>query len=539
MKDLKKISEVIRNTPKNGKSELERFPHFKGEKTRTLLSGIMSESFQSDVDASNAIYEKPDKSKKNYLMLKSRLKKRMIEETFFINPVNKKRSPYESHLNDSYRKLSIAKGFLSAGLRQEAMEIVKTLFQEALHFRFTEIILSTARMLRYHASLQGTRKELESYDTLIEETKKELAAEILSDKIIEEMNLEARFSYSNRRELVKVLTDQYARLKSMAATHRSHTLQLNTFRIGIRYNEYIQDFNGMISVCEACEKYLDDNPQFRQDSRYAEMALFKMDACLHLQDYVRGREYASVCISYFRKGYPNWFVFMECYFLLCLQTRNYEASIAVFREVTKHAKFRNVNPERKEKWKLFEAYLNFVVPAGLADKNFRLYKFVNEVPIYNRDKKGYNVSILIAQFILLLNMGDHDRLALKRDSFRLYFKRYVKRKFNYRSYYFSKMLMTVLRYNFNPEKTRKIAQKFLLHLKTRKGKYHGDLETLEVIPYEQLWNEVLHRLEVNNKGSRYFISPVAKPGRVKKIPSRNLLAALRYKSSVQVEAGQA
>lgn len=535
MKDLIKISEVLVKSKKNVKKTVPLFDHIHGKKSMQLLKGVISDKFVSDGEASRAIYNGPDKPDKKFLMLKSRLRKKMIEETFFLNPYNKNRSPYESCLNESYRNLSIAKTFLSVGMRKEAMDVIKPLFVQSRFYKITDIILSAARMLRYNASLQGTSEELTRYDIIIEETKKELFAEIESEMIVEDLNIETRFSYSNRNDLVKRTKEKYDKLVGLSGIYQSHVLRLNTFRLGIRYFEHIRDYKGIIRVCEDCEAYLSANPQFYQNSRYAEMALFKMDACLHLQNYEKGKEYAEVCIGYFNKGFHNWFVFMEYFFLLSLQTRNYEQALKIFREVTKHPKFKNVAPERREKWKLFEAYMNFGVPAELADSEYKLYKFINEVPIFNRDKKGYNLSIMIAQFLLLLKMKDHDRLLLKQDSFTLYFKRYVKKKYNYRSYYFSKMLLIILRSNFNAGKTQSLSNKYLQKLKARNERYHGNLESLEVIPYEQLWSEVLKKLELNAEGSRYFIQPVARRGRKKVKISKNMAAAIRFKAQSKQE----
>jgi|GEM_PF-563091 len=537
MKDLKKMSEVFVKSPKSETKKIKLFDHIQGKKSQKLLKGLIMDSYRNDSDASKAIYKLADKPEKKFSMLKGRLKKKMVDEVLHLKTHSKKRSPYEAALNEAYRNLSISKTLLTVGMRAEAMEVVRLLFQEAVRYRFTEVILSAARMLRYNASLQGTGEELLIYDKAAENARLELDAEIESEKVMEDLNLEIRFSYSNRQDLLNRISVQNERLKALTGRFQSHVLRLNSYRIGIRYFEYNRNFRGMIEVCEACEQYIDANPQFRQNSRYAEMALFKMDACLHLQDYRKGQEYASVCLRYFNRGYPNWFVFMEYFFLLCLQTRNYESSIKIFRDVTSHAKFRNLTPERKEKWKLFEAYLNFAVPLELADPDFKLYKFINEVPIYNKDKKGYNVSILIAQFMLLLNMKDMDRLLLKKDSFNSYFSRYINKNVNYRSYYFAKMLMIVLRYNFNPLKSRAISQKFLVKLKARTNRYRGDLESLEVIPYEQLWKEVISRLESLNAGSKYFNAP-QKTKKPKKQLSKNLLAAMRYKSAGDLVPGQ-
>jgi hypothetical protein len=538
MKELKKISDVLGGSSKMEKRQVRLFDHIQGEKTQKLLKGVITENFRNDMEAARSVYDwpgKPEKPDKKFLMLKSRLRKKMVEEILLLNPHNKKRSPYESALNEAYRNLSIAKTLLSVGMRKEAMEIVRILYQEAQQYRLTEILLCTARMLRYNASLSGTVEDLILYDRVIGETRDELDAEMYSEKVMEELNLETRFSYSNRKDLLKRIYRRYSKLQALAARYKSHILRLNSFRIGIRYYEFMQDFKGMIGTCEAGEKYINDNPQFKQDARYAEMALFKMDACLHLQDYELGSKYASVCLMHFSRGYPNWFVFMEYYFLLSLQTGKYEAALEIFKEVTHHVRFRQVNPERKEKWRLFEAYLNFALPDDLADRNFKVNKFINEVPIYNRDKKGYNVSILIAQFILLLSRKDYDHLLSKRDSFKSYFSRHIRREYNYRSYYFFKMLMVAFRYDFNREKTDQIAQKFLVKLKSRNNRYHGDLESLEVIPYEQLWNEVVQLLKNYPDLPKSKVVAIRKKGRAKKKLSKNMQAALRYKALAKLE----
>ena len=57
------------------------------------------------------------------------------------------------------------------------------------------------------------------------------------------------------------------------------------------------------------------------------------------------------------------------------------------------------------------------------------------------------------------------------------------------------MLETIFKYNFNYEKTKEVSAKFFNRLKDKAGHYNGDVESLEVIPYEELWSQIMARLK--------------------------------------------
>jgi hypothetical protein len=232
-----------------------------------------------------------------------------------------------------------------------------------------------------------------------------------------------------------------------------------------------------------------------QRVRLAEMALFKMDSCLAIRDNKNGLQYALQCEKYFNPGHINWLIFREYDFLLSMHMGNYSRALHLFYEVTEHPRFTEQNPERLEKWKIFEAYLNYVLPVQLPKKSFKLFKFLNEVPVYTKDKKGYNFAILVAEIILLIETDDMDKLINIAEPFRVYVSRYVSRKNNLRSYYFARMLLVLFKYHFASEKSEQIGKKFLDRLIRITSYYNGNLESIEVIPYDVLWTLLLKKLK--------------------------------------------
>jgi hypothetical protein len=216
---------------------------------------------------------------------------------------------------------------------------------------------------------------------------------------------------------------------------------------------------------------------------------------LHLRDFKTGTNAANQCQKLFNIGNLNWLIYLETYFLLCLQTNHYPKAKRIWTEVIKNKNFDSYPLDRKEKWKMYEAYLNYIyIDDDLNIKKFNLYKFLNEVPIYSKDKAGYNVSILIAQILLLLKESEYDKIISRAESLKMYVSRHVKRENSPRTYYFLKMLLVMIKYDFDPDKTKQIAQKFQDRMEEKGAK--GEIEEMEIIPYDTLWKQVLNMLEM-------------------------------------------
>jgi len=95
----------------------------------------------------------------------------------------------------------------------------------------------------------------------------------------------------------------------------------------------------------------------------------------------------------------------------------------------------------------------------------------------------------------LLDEGNFDMLLNRADSYKIYFKRYVSKQINYRTYYFVKMIETIFRFNFYYEVIKERAQEYYDHLTDKEGFFKGDIETLEFVPYEDLWSHIMLRLK--------------------------------------------
>jgi hypothetical protein len=455
-----------------------------------LLKGILSGNYDTDNEAATDLY-KSDSRNKGYLMLKSRIKDRFISNIFQVDPLKRQKiSKYHYYFILTHKYLTAGQLMITLALSQEGEKILKQGLRMAKIHQFSGLIVFAARLLQSRAGFQGTRKEVNYYSRLIEENLEIYAAELESDKMRDDLNIDFRqsFSLQNKAKLLKY----WKRINFLNERFNNHVLKINKARIGAKYFETIGDFRALINVCDDAEKYMLTQSQFYELPRHREFSISKLEASLLLKDYELGRKNAEVAMSLFANNINALIVF-EYFVLLCIHSKNYIKAWELFDSALANPLFDSYPMERKEKWKLFEAYLGFIAPQP--KRKFKLFKFLNEVTVYSKDKRGLNVSIMIAQIILLLDEGNFDMLINKADSFKIYFRRYVTRHINYRTFYMVKMLEVMFRYNFDYKKVKDISDKFYIRLSDKKGHYKGNIESLEIIPYEELWKQILERLK--------------------------------------------
>ena len=161
-------------------------------------------------------------------------------------------------------------------------------------------------------------------------------------------------------------------------------------------------------------------------------------------------------------------------------------------------------PEKYQSWLIKEAYVNILIAFGKVDKevlkaypprNFKLSKFLNEVPKYSSDKKGQNTSILIAQMLLLLIDKKYDKILDRLDALNQYCHRYLKNDDTLRANCFIKMLLKLPDADYHPLRVARYVTKFQKKLKNKPRTFSNQFFQSEIIDYEILWEFVIEFLE--------------------------------------------
>jgi hypothetical protein len=237
------------------------------------------------------------------------------------------------------------------------------------------------------------------------------------------------------------------------------------------------------------------------------MAVFKVHKviCLTmLGQYVEALQLNTEVVQAEIEGSRNWFLHLDNQMLVSLKATNYQFAYEAAAKLYSNKNFAAMPESIKESWTLLAAYLILAdrnQPINLDIQlekvlNFRLNKFLNQVPNYSKDKKGLNVPILIAQFLFLLQAKEFDEAHNKLIALRKYrVKHFNTEDGYYRTQLFIRMLCSVAGTSFT--KTvflKKTSDMIKTVAQIPKG--HPDQHfKIEIIPYEVLWQWVLNCLD--------------------------------------------
>jgi hypothetical protein len=476
----------------------------KDSKFNEFYDGLVNERFATDDQAADFLYSTTPLDDK-YRQLKSRFSKRLLNTLFFLDANDPSFSDYHRAHYSCNKNWALVRILLGNGARLSAIKVTKKTMKVAQTYRFSDMLLSCARVMMSHSSMQGNEREYEKYADIADEARKNLVAEMRAEELFQRLTIKFAKSASVKVELVDVADSYLEEIRSMIEDCDSYSLHWYYYQIWILSRQIRGDFAGTVEVCEKAEQFLEENPPFNQQKNLAHIALIKLNCFLQLRDYENGRLNAEKCMQLFEEGKQSWFVFLEYYFMLAMHTENYINAAGIYLKVVNHSRFQYTSETRQEKWKIFEAYLNYIFETEGLDRSllnnnkkrkFRLLKFLNEVPTFSKDKKGFNVAILIIQILYLLEKGEFDAIINRSEALNVYCSRYLRKDDSFRSSCFIKMLLVMEKEDFRFDRTRQMAQKYFNKMEEFSRQEGHEVQDWEVIPYETLWQKVLNRLRV-------------------------------------------
>jgi hypothetical protein len=463
-----------------------------GLKYQRLIEGLTRQSWESDDEARQDLYGQKAGAK-TFEMLKSRAKERLISMIF----MSENQKNFTSTLDKAY--FNCCKAFLTGVLLFNKSKLssghdqLKGALKLAREFQFHSLEILILGQLRKLASFTGSEKLYYKYLQELRHVHDIVKAELEAEDLDFELQVFLVKSVQISSDWLKILENNYSKMILLKETFSTNSIIHSYYRIAIRYFQAKEDYKRAIELCEELQKYYVDNPRFFVKLKVARAVLNKLYCALYLKDYKAGNDYAKECELYIEEDSLNWLIFKENHFLLCMHTAQFAKASEIYNQVLQNPTFSSYPTANIEKWRIYEAYLEYATQLDplVNRRKFNISKFLNEVPVYSKDKSGYNLSIIISQILLSIKTHDLSRVIDRAEPLKIYLSRYVKKDRNPRSYYFLKMLEVMIRYEFSAEKTEQIADKFFQKL-LQSG--HSGPESSEVIPYEWLWTDLLGRL---------------------------------------------
>jgi len=468
---------------------------------------------EGDEDAAQMLFGKSSRSVA-YRKLKSKLKVRLLNTVFFIDQKKSKYNEREMAHAACWKEWAAVKILLSRGLTDVAIDISKKVLRQARHFEFLELTLHVCKVLRMHyATRDANAQQYEHYNALYKETTKAWALENQAEEYYSILANTFIQSKENRPEITDQ-AEQFCR-ELERATENCETVRFVRFygflRLVVVMNRH--QYEDALAICEAALQILESKP-FLSRSAMSSFIYQKLVCYTQLKMYELGRQEAERGLKLERPGSFNWFKNRELSLILALHARRYQEAFELFRQATGHTRFKRQSQLQLENWKIYEAYIYYLVYLGKVctkhlDKqpSFRLGKFLNEVPIYSRDKRGMNIPILIIQVLFNIAKGRYERALDSIEAVDKYRTRYLRREDTYRSNCFISMLITIPIAGFHKVGVERKAARFRKRLDKLPLRAARQEHEIEIIPYEHLWEMALESLHLRMyapRGNRKF-----------------------------------
>lgn len=496
MEDLRElvylIDQLQHRQPKTKALLLE-----KGSLMHKLHAGIANSKFSTDEEAEKFLYPEGGSAGK-YRKLKSLFRERLLASVISLDTETSDLTDYQKAYYRCHRQWLVVKILAAHNANNVAVVLATKLLAQTQQYEFTLLAMDISSYLRFHHGLRGSgSKKFEELHAIFHQQKKIYEAE----NEAEERYTLLMASYVNSKSadsgIAVLATDYYQEIAVWLQSYYSYRLHLYGRLLGLVRFSALHLYELTLLYCIECIDF------FRQKQYFAKVPLQifsyqKLICHLQLQQFEEAETAFAYSIQFLEEGTFNWFKQQELRVQLYYHTAQYQAGSALISDIMSHPRFQFQPENVKEIWRIFEAYAAFLDVIGKTKSQqngqFKLSKFVNETPIFSKDKSGLNVAILIIRVLHLLQQKKYSRLLDEMDGIQQYNYRYLKGSNTVRSFIFIKFLLQIANSQFDKIEINK---KVLL-LKDGLTKIRANFDSqdyeLEIIPYESLWEMVVEML---------------------------------------------
>lgn len=486
---------------------------WKDEKPKAhFFQGLINNGFEEDDQAAFMLLQK-SKTSPSYKKLKKELKKDLINRLFLFDLSHSKYSDRQKAYHSCYKDWAAIKILLGQNAWTSVRKLCIKVYKMALQYEFSEIVADVARILRlYYGTREGNIKAYQKYAEVFDYFR------TLRDReeFVEGLYTELVVAYVNKRSDGQVIQNKayeyFKLIENDLATYDSYWLRLCGYLIQLFIFSSVKDQEGTLSVCNEAIAFF-NKKTYKANIAMQVFLYQKMVSFAELNDYESGKSAAQQGMQIVAEGTGNWFKYQEWFFLFSMHTGDYKVAFFGFLKVKNHKKFKFLPDNNKELWRIYEAYLFLLwktkrlghgQKAVSHFKDFKTGRFFNALPVFERDKRGMNIPILIAQIMLMLINRNYHKANGRIEAINKYCSRYLTKNETFRSNSFIKMLIQIPTAGFHRVAVERKAKKYLKNLWiVPYGMSNQNLE-IEIIPYEKLWEMALElmdnkRHEIKNK----------------------------------------
>jgi len=504
MRALKELALVVHNNRLQGIDLIHKPADEPATKVQEFFYGLVRNDLNQDEEAATLLLN-TDRKDSKYQKLKGKLKRSLLNSIFFLDTHRSNYTDRQKAYYKGYKDWAAAKILMGKNARIVGIQLCIKLLDLARKFEFTDLAVDVLRILRLHfGAREGNLKKYEEYNALFKEYERIYYLENLAEEYYTELVLKFINSKASDEIAQAKAIEYYEEIRPALETHDSYRLHLCGLLIHLMVHSSVNNYKKTIEVCESALDFFGSKSY--NASVPIQICYYQKLICYtQLKEYDAGKLAAEKCLNYLDEGSFNWFKYQELYFMLSMHTANYQGAYQVFKTTTTHKSFQFLPPSLTEIWRIYESYLHFLVDINriapyASDKSFnkfRLGRFINDTPIFSKDKRGMNIPILIIQTIFMIHQKKYGEAIDRIDAIQKYCSRYLVQDDTFRSNCFIKMLLQIPKANFHQVAVERKVEKYLERLRDFPLNLSSQSHEIEIIPYESLWTMVLETLDSN------------------------------------------
>lgn len=470
-------------------------------KVNLLYQLISKGDVNTDDEALQLLYPNAS-SKSAYYNLKGILKEKLLNTLFFIDAYQNDHSDRQVAFYESYKSFAASQLLMAKNARKVGVQLLEKLLKTAEFYEFTDLAVRICQILRLNSGARdGDEKKYRYYHQLWEqydqiERLENRAENYYSDLVIHYVN-----NKSTKGNLRDLAHNYYLELSESVEEVSSHKFRFYTALVQLFSYTCLNDYPSTFSICADIIRFFEKKP-YAANTPIQICLHHQLVACMQMRKYDEGERVARRSQQLLEDGSFNWFKNLEYLFILAMHTGKYQNAYEIFHEAVGHKRFDFLPENVTEIWNLYRAYLHLLidiekVQPDADDKqftSFRINRFLNNMPLYSKDKRGMNIAILIVQILFYVQKGKYDTAIDRMEAIEKYCSRYLFKADTMRSYFFIKLLLVIPQASFHRKAVMRYASTYLKKLKSISTEVSNQYHKIEIIPYETLWELTLSNL---------------------------------------------
>ena len=495
------IYELAKVNVRNKKIADSLIPDEDSSPLKKLYALSFSENTLTDEDAMLEIYGKRNLAA--FSRLKVRLKDIFIRSILLQN-TNQESS--DSRLNESingYRFALAERLLITRKSDYLAIDLAEKAIVRSIKYHATENVLLHVRILvRHFAIVEYNKYKLAKYLKIQEKYLGIYEWEVKSENYYHEL-LRAEFqSLATASQETIDKASNYVKELDSVKNIRSYAFSFNRFRVKATFYEFTKDFALMLELTTLALKEF-NAPDYKSGSALFSINLRRIYALIQTGLYPKAIDIGRIELEKLPLGSQPWYLMTHYVLKAQLYLPDYIQAIHLMKTILDNAKFQKIGDSYKELFNTTLGYIHLIVDSGLINNpeetrknlpDFKLARFLNATPVFSKDKRGINVSILLMHIAFLLQRKDYNGIIDRIDSLNQYAYRYLRKDDSFRSNCMIKMVIQMTKADFHPARTDRYTHD--LHKQLVQVKISGSGENIEteIIPYETLWDIMIKSL---------------------------------------------